>query len=242
MKRSSLTSLLAVAMLTGFVGKAQTADDIINKYIDAIGGKEKLAAIKTVYIESDFEIMGNQSSSITHIVNGKAYRSDVDFGGQKIIQCITDTSGWMINPMAGSADATPLPEDQVKLSQSQLHVGGGLVDYAAQGDSVTLEGQEDLNGVQAYKLVLKTPAGAETTFYIDPTTYYILKSVTKATVNGQDVETSVVYSDQQKTDFGYVMPFTTEVTTPQGYVITIKHKKVEFNKDIDPSLFAMPTQ
>jgi hypothetical protein len=219
--------------------QAQTVDDIIEKNVNALGGKDKIMGVKTIYKESDMDMMGNQASTTTYILNGKGYKTETDFGGSKIIQCITDTSGWGINPLMGQTSAQAMPDDQVKASQMQLHIEGPLVDYAAKGYKVELLGTEDVNGSSAYKLKVTTKDNVEITVFIDTTTYYAVKAVSKAVINGQDIETTVLFSNFQKTDYGLVVSYAREVTLPQG-TITITDKKVEINKPIDPAIFEMP--
>jgi outer membrane lipoprotein-sorting protein len=239
MKSLRVVLLSAGVLLAAGNSFAQTADEIVNKHIEALGGKAKLNAIKTIYTEYDMEVMNNQASGVSYLVNGKGYRNEIDFGGQKIIQCVTDKGGWGINPMMGQTAPEAMPEDQVKSSQGQLAVGGPLMDYASKGNTVELQGRDTLNGVNAFKLKVKSKEGTETTMWIDPTTYYILKSTNKATISGQEVETSAVFSNYKKTDYGYVMPTNTELTLPQGFSLNITNKKVEINKDIDPKIFEM---
>src|SRR5438105_9366064 len=95
---------------------AQSADDIINKHIEAIGGKDVLNKITSLYMEVSTQVMGNEMPGKVTILNGKGYKSEADFNGQTIVQCITDTSGWMINPMAGMTQATPMPAEAYKAS------------------------------------------------------------------------------------------------------------------------------
>src|SRR5688572_7149153 len=100
MKSLRVVMLAAITSIAGIV-QAQTADEIVNKHIDAIGGKDKINGIKTVYTEYDMDVMGQQAPGVTYVLNGKGYRNEMDFGGQKIIQVVTDKGGWGINPMMG---------------------------------------------------------------------------------------------------------------------------------------------
>jgi hypothetical protein len=237
MKAFSIALVALTTIGTVAVSQAQTADEIIAKHINAIGGKEKLAQINSIYQESSIEVMGNEATSTTTIVNGKAFKNEVNFGGQKIVQCITDKGGWSINPLTGQNTAEPMPEEQVKALQEQIDIGGPLLNYATKGHKVELIGKEEVNGVNAYKVKVTTANKVESVYFIDPATYYVLKSVTKTNMNGQDIETSILYSNYQKTDFGYVLPYSTEMNLPQGFTIKSTTKKVEINKPVDENIF-----
>ena len=72
-------AMLSAIMFLGFVNlRAQTADDVINKWVNAMGGKEKLASIKTVYTENEISVMNNPASGKTYTVTGKGYKSVID--------------------------------------------------------------------------------------------------------------------------------------------------------------------
>lgn len=232
-------SLLLVATAFGLLSHAQTADEIVNKHIEAMGGKEQIKNIKSVYTEGTMNVMGNEAPVTTTILNGKGFKSEVDFNGQKIVQVLTDKEGWAINPMMGSTDPQKMPEEQYNSSKDEIFVGGPLYDYAAKGYKVDLAGREDVNSVNAYKLNV-TNDDNTTTLYLDPNTYYIIKAVKKFDVGGQQGEVSTVFSDYKKTDGGFVLPYSTEITLPQGFSISSTIKKVEVNKDIDPAIFDMP--
>jgi len=218
--------------------QAQTADEIINKYIDAIGGKDVLTKIKSVYFEGTATAMGTDYPTKTTILAGKGIKTETDVNGSDVIQCITDTSGWSVNPMAGQAAPTALPAEVVKKGQSALNIGGDLFNFKDKGFTDSLAGRETYQNVNAYKIKLSQP-GVEVVYLIDPTTYYILKKDSKFSADGNDIPNTITYSDYRKTDIGYVVPYTLGVTN-MGYDVTINYTKVEVNKDVDPNIFAMP--
>lgn len=229
---STFFSVLAV--------QAQTADEIVNKHIEAIGGKDKINSVKSLYMEGVMEVMDNEAPITISMVNGKGYKSEVDFNGQKIVQAFTDKNGWTINPMMGSSDPQPVPEEQYKMSREQIFIGGALLDYASKGTKVELQGREKVGAADAYKLKVTTSDNAESTYFIDPATYYVLKTSSVMDMGGQVGQVDIAYSDYKKTDAGYVMPYVLETSLPQGFSLKTIIKKAEINKDIDLKTFEMP--
>ena len=229
-----LTAVFSIAFV-----QAQTADEIIAKHLDAIGGKDKLSQVNSLYIESGTEVMGNEMETKTTIVNGKGYRNESDFNGQKLIQVMTDKGGWAINPFAGSSDPAPIPEDQFKMGQDQIYIAGGLADYAAHGGKVELVGQEKVGDINAYKIKYTNKDSGEVLYYIDPTTYQTIQAVRKGSAMGQDVTITASFSNYQKTDAGISIPYTTNIDMGQ-FALKVNVKKVEVNKTVDPTIFDMP--
>src|SRR3954469_16422457 len=221
---------------------AQTADDIINKHIDAMGGKGKLSQLKAIHMDMSMQIMGNDAPSSVTILEGKGFRSESQIQGQKIVQVVTNTGGWMINPMMGGTTPQPLPAEQAKQVEGQIYATGPFYNYAARGNKVELQGQEKVGEVNAYKLKVTSKDSSETTYYIDPATYYIIEVTKSGEMMGNPVTVTVTNSDFQKTPEGYVVPRTIQTDMGGQFSITTKVTKVDINPAIDASLFEMPKQ
>ncbi|MGC4035782.1 MAG: hypothetical protein QM764_07460 [Chitinophagaceae bacterium] len=227
--------LLATAVFTGIVSFAQTAEEIVAKHIDAIGGKDKIAGIKSIYMETSSQIMGNDAPGTATILNGKGFKSETEFNGSKMIQAYNETGGWSTNPMGGGAPEK-MPDEQYKAGKSQMQIGGELVDYAAKGSKVELAGKDG----NLLKIKLTNKDNSETTYFIDPATYYITKLVKSGEVMGQQVDITMSFSDYKKTDYGYVLAYSTQMEFGSMFSMTMAIKKVEINKDVDPKIFEMP--
>jgi hypothetical protein len=76
-------------------------------------------------------------------------------------------------------------------------------------------------------------------YLIDGTTYLVNSVQSKAKMQDQDVDVTTKLSDYRKTDAGYLIPYAMDVDFGQ-FALSITIKKVELNKTIDPSVFAMP--
>jgi hypothetical protein len=239
MKYYSASLLIAATLFVSSSVHAQTANEIIEKHLAAIGGKEKLATVNTVKIENTMTVMGNEAPNTIIIVNGKGYRSESDMMGQKMIQVYTDKSGWSINPMAGGTSAQKMPDEQAKSGQSQIYTTPFL-DYAAKGYTAELAGKEKLGNVEAIKIKMTDKNKFSAFYYFDPSTWYLIKlSKTVPTAN-QSMELTVSYGDFQKTDFGWVVPHSVDFDFGGQFQMSAKLKTIEINKDVDPKIFDMP--
>ena len=226
--------LLALAAIATSSLYAQTADEVINKHIEAIGGKEKLGQVKSVYMENSVDVMGSTAPQKEYLVDGKAYKAEVEFNGANIISVFTDKGGWTINPMMGGTDAQAMPDELYKAGKSQIYFGGGLVNYAAKGYKAELVGKEG----DAFKIKL-SDGGTETFYFIDSKTYLLTKSVIKSEMMGQSVDVTTTYSDHKKTDFGVTLAYSKNID--MGMLqLSQKTNKLEINKEIDMKIFDMP--
>jgi hypothetical protein len=235
--KNIIRGILVVSALASAISlRAQTADEIVSKYVAAIGGKDAISQVKSVHSESSVSMMGSENPSTTTIVDGVGFKNETEFNGAKIVQCYTDKGGWIINPMAGGADATPMPDDVYKAGKAQIYVGGALYDYAAKGSKVELLGKEG----SAYKIKLTSKEGVETTYLIDSTSYFVTSVMSKSKMQDQDVSVTTLLSDYRKTELGYLIPYAIDVDFGGQFQLTIAVKKVELNKTIDPAVFAMP--
>ncbi len=217
------------------LASAQTADEIIAKNINAIGGRELIGKIQSIHMETDTQVMGNPNHATVTILNGKGYREESELNDMKFIQCWTDTGGWTINPMGIDAPEV-MTKEQYSGGKGQIYIGGQLFDYAARGSKVELLGKEG----GAYKIKLTTSDNQVATYYLDANTYFLTRITRSAMMQGLSVELTTSYSDYKRTDFGFTLAYTTEIDFGGNFTISNTIRKVEINKPVDPKIFEMP--
>lgn len=233
MKRILFPSLLLAALLsTGFSMKAQTADEVIDKYITAIGGKEKWKQIKSMMIEGQIEVQGIEIPFTMQAVNNTGTRVDAEFQGSKIIDITTPTKGWAQNPFAGKTTLQPLTADELTDKLDQLDIQGAFVDYKEKGSTVEALGKDEEDGNEYFKIKLTTKNKKETTYFFDLKTNLIYKEESTSKQQGQDIKVTAKNLDYQLTDFGVKVPFKVD----QGGMVMVT-KKLVTNPAVDVKLF-----
>jgi len=229
--------IIGLVLFVQFV-QAQTVDEIINKYMDARGGKDRLMALNSLYMEGSKQMMGNEIPIKIIKVQGKLARTEFEAMGQTGYTIITPEKGWMFIPMR-SQNVDPVPEERLKMMQGELDIAGPLVDYKTKGNKVELIGKDTVKGGDAYKVKLTNAAGKETTFYIDTKTYLVVEiSQMMGGMNGDQKQREVVtyLSDYKEAD-GIMFPMT--INSPGGGMMggSTTFDKVEVNKPVDEKLY-----
>jgi len=234
MKRYSMISLfMATLMIAGTV-KAQTVDEVINKHIEAIGGKENWKKVNSMKTEANLSVQGMDIPINIYQINNKAYRQDFTAMNMTGYTIVNNDSGWSFNPMQGQSAPEPMTADQLNLQKDQLDIQGQFIDYKEKGHKLELMGKEDIDGTEAIKMKMTRKSGNEVIYFFDPKTYYVIRIISKAKVNGQEMEQVANLSNYTKLPEGIVVPFTMEIP---GAPAPVTIKKVEVNPTLDQSLF-----
>lgn len=218
----------AVALTLFLTTRAQSAQEIVAKHIEALGGKAKLQSINSVFIEG-VSVLSNGTSSDTKLwkVYDRLYRQETSLGGSPVITIVTPSRGWICNGQGNEFKS--LPSAQLRALQPDIDPAGALADYDAKGCRVDLDGKDTVNGVPCYRIRLTCPMGQSVVYSIDMKSYYILRETRKSL--------SIDFSNYKCTPEGYIFPFTI-VTNASGGKINVE--KVEVNHTIDVDTLGKP--
>jgi len=76
-------------------------------------------------------------------------RFEIDFAGKTAVQVYDGQNGWKLRPYLNRDDVEPFTADEAKSEAAKADLEGPLVDYAAKGTQVALEGMEPVDGHNA---------------------------------------------------------------------------------------------
>lgn len=241
--------LFAIAALFTFAVQAQSADEIINKYIENTGGKDKWKALKSVKTTGKVKF-GGQEFPLTIIqAEGGKQKVFASVQGMEFVQMAFDgTTGWSTNQMTMKAEKMEA-EDSENMKRSAADFPDPFIDYAEKGYKVELEGKEKVEGTDCFKIKLtKKPEMVEgkevesvSYYFFDAENYVPLvvkNTVKKGPAKGVMIET--VLSDYQEVN-GLFFPFSMTVKSNGQAGQTINIEKVELNAAIEDKVFALPT-
>jgi hypothetical protein len=237
--KSLKLSLFAMLLLTfAFKSYAQTADEIVVKHIEAIGGAEAWKKITSIKREGTMSVQGMDVLVKNTIVHGKGNREDISISsmGWDGYYIATPTKGWKFEPWSGQTAADAMTADEVADKQDGLDAQGSLIDYKTKGHSVELVGKENIDGTECFKLKLTLKSGSTRTLFIDPKTYYTIKTISVQKINGAETEAPSSLSNFKKLPEGIVVAMSATRVTPGGDA-EISYTKVEINQPVDEKLF-----
>ncbi|TAE73774.1 MAG: insulinase family protein, partial [Bacteroidetes bacterium] len=124
-----------------------TVEKVLDKYIEAIGGKAKVASIKSYSQKTDIDMMG-QTMSIKMLRKEGKFAIIQSMAGAESKTVIANGKGFAISPR-GSQD---LSAEEVELFNQPLFIE---LDYVKAGLKAQIEATEKVDGRDAHKVVFK---------------------------------------------------------------------------------------
>lgn len=168
-------------------------------------------------------------------------RLELEFSGKTAVQVYDGSNGWKVRPFLNRNDVEPFTQDELKSEEEQVGLDGYLIDYAANGSKVDLEGVEKVEGNDAYKLKVTLKTGQVEHVWVDAQSFLDVKVTGPQRRMDGKMRDVVVYQRDFRTVQGVKVPFLLE-TAVDGYRDTHKNvlESVVVNPNLDDSLFAKP--
>ncbi|TEU03920.1 MAG: hypothetical protein E3J22_07960 [Candidatus Aminicenantes bacterium] len=240
MKKIFSLCLLGV-FLFGLVvspGFGQKASDILEKMIEASGGRKLLSSIKDTTLIGTLEIaMAGMSGSMTmYQKEPNMIRMDMEIMGMVITQAYDGEIAWGTNPQTGAVEE--MPADQAENIIRQAYGNDILLNPDKHGVTYTLKESENIEGKDYYVLVQSFPDGFTLTMYIDSKSYLPYKTVSIVNQMGVEAEAETFLSDWRKVE-GQMFSFSINVFYDGEEAVAMTFTEVKFNTGLEDSFFKM---
>jgi hypothetical protein len=220
---------------------AQTADEIIAKYIKTIGGAEKIEAIKTLRRTGKFTGGGGfEAAVVQENKRPQMARQEFSIQGMTGVTAYDGKTGWKIEPWGGKKDAEALGEEELKGIQEDADFDGPLVNYQQKGNKVEFVGAEPVEGTDAFKLKVTLKNGDVRYYFMDTDYYVPIKIESKRMVRGAEREFETSLGDYKEVA-GVYLPHSIESGlkgNPNKSQVTFE--KIEANVALDDGRFKQP--
>jgi hypothetical protein len=168
-------------------------------------------------------------------------RVAIEFQGQTALQVYDGQNGWKLRPFLNRNDVEPFSDDETQRVAHQDDLDGPLIDYAAKGSSLELEGTEVVEGKANYRLKLTTRDGTVRHVWIDGATFLESKiEGNPRRLDGRMRRVESYLRDYRKVG-DVLIPFVSEAkveTAPQTRKMTVD--KVVLNPQLEDRLFGKP--
>ncbi|HEX8719106.1 MAG TPA: hypothetical protein VF736_00560 [Pyrinomonadaceae bacterium] len=235
--------LLALAgpLLFAAQAQAQTADEIVAKFIKTVGGMERIQAVKSLRRTGRYtEGGGFEAGVVEENKRPNLVRQEFQIQGMTGVTAYDGRTGWKIEPWNGKKDAEPLGEEEMKGIVEDSDLDGPLVNYRAKGVKVEYVGTDEVEGTDAYKLKVTLASGDVRFYYMDTDYFVPIKIDTKRMVRGAEREYETILGDYKEVG-GWYLPFSVESGVKGSpFRSKITYEKIEPNVALDDARFARP--
>lgn len=243
-----------------------TAVEIVDKYVTASGGLDAWRALQTLEMKGKMEAGGNDRSTlpargeseaekvvhsrpkeqaqlpfVMDLERGRKVRIEIQFKGTTAVQVFDGAKGWKLRPFLNRHEVEQFTPEELKIASSQPDLDGYLVDYAAKGLSVDLEGTDQVDGNPAYRLKVTDKNGNARHVWIDAKTFLETKiEGAPRRLDGKEHPVATYLSDYKSVN-GLMLPYSFE-TKVEGVrdTETVTINTIVSNLKLDESRFSKP--
>jgi predicted Zn-dependent peptidase len=211
-----------------------TAEQVIEDYLTAIGGREKLESVEDQKWVMAMNVIGQSISADMSRKKGGKLLFEMKMEDNVMQKQVLNGDEGYVEQM-GQRQVLE-GEDLANLKAEAMifkELSYGNDDY-----KLELKGIEKVEDANAYKIVVTNPAGNTITEYYDIETNLKIRDVTTQEGQGQTVTTINDYQDYSEVD-GILLPHTIVLTGLMPVPLKQETQSIEFNTGIEDEMFEM---
>jgi outer membrane lipoprotein-sorting protein len=240
MKRFFSFCFLALFLLSLMTspGFSQKAADILEKMIEAQGGRKVLESIKDTTLSGSAEMMGMSMTVTIYKKEPNKLRLDAGAAGMTMTEAFDGEVAWKIDSTSQKPTEETGKEAADTKRDDQSECYAAILHPEKYGITYVLKGKEKIEGKDYFVLEQIIPGASPITQYVDTETYLIYKTVTTS-INAKGVaeREETFMSDYKKVDGVIVAHSLTMARGGESMKVTFT--KVSFNMGLEDSLFKM---
>jgi predicted Zn-dependent peptidase len=198
------------------IPEGMTAHDVLEKYIEAIGGKEKLSEVTSYAIKAEADMQGTKLNLEIMKTSKNQFMQDIKVMGNSMSKQVVDgEKGYIVvqgqRKDMSEEELNKMKDESIPFPELDLLL-----------KEVTLDGVEVIDGKKTYKIKL---SDEKTSFY-DIETALKVRDKVNIEANGQPMNTTFDYGDYKEVA-GIKFPFTlTQTMGQQRFDFLIQEIKV----------------
>lgn len=209
--------------------------DVIEDYLDAIGGVDKLKSIKSKVTNATMAIMGQEATVVTKQKYPMKYYSSMTMNGMVMNEQKCDGNKASMSGMGQPAKVVASNEEGYNDVADNAPIFEHL-DYASKGYITELKGKEDINGESCYKVAVTDDKGKTQMQYFSVKTSLLLKTDINQG-EGEEMQTiSTEFKDYKEVD-GILMPYEVVINGAAPFPLAMKIGSYVLNGAINDADF-----
>lgn len=243
-----------------------SAPQIVEKNVAARGGLAGWRSLQAIGMKGKLQAGGDKRSTIPvpgtkigpevkvnrpteqvelpfkmELERGRKQRLEIEFNGQTAVQGYNGAQGWKLRPFLNRHEVEKFTADELKDYSHESDLDGLLIDYAAKGSKVELQGVDQVEGRNAYNLKVTDKGGNARHVWVDAQNFLEIKvEGSPRRLDGKYHPVATFLRDYRAVN-GLMMPYLME-TVVEGVKETekIRIEEIVSNPKLDESQFAMP--
>jgi len=209
-----------------------TAETVIENYINAIGGKEKLMNVNDIRYNMTADVMGNILEMDISKKDPNKMKVEVKMGPNVVSQQVFDGQNAKLVQMGNE-----MPADDKMIER--LAIEGYIfpeLAYREIGVKTELTGLEKIEGADAYIVNIVYPSGETSIHYYSVQTWYKIRQTQNTQTPQGEMTMSTDFSDFKEID-GIIFPHQFKIPMGSNMNMNAEVNSIEINTGIDNEVF-----